>query len=84
MKILVTLKDPDTMHDAVDDAVKRLYKPDGVSADEWADIRESRAQSVKDAITETFMEYSEYLNVSFEVDDDGTVTAKVLTRAEAR
>lgn len=73
MKVRVTLKDPDTMHDAVDDAVKRLPKPDGVDADEWASIREERADKVKSHISSQWMEYGEYLVVDFDT-DAGTAT----------
>lgn len=68
MKIRVTLKDPDTMHDAVDDALKDAEKPDGVSAEEWDDIREARAEKFKGDITTRWMRYGEYLTVEFDTD----------------
>lgn len=74
MKIRVTLKDPDTMQDAVDDAVKREKKPEGVSAAEWKDIREARAERIKSAISDRYMQYSEYLEVDFEINEDGEAT----------
>lgn len=73
MKIRVTLKDPDTMHDAVDDAVGKMPPPDGVESEEWDRIRESRAEKVKEAISAKWMEYSEYLTVEFDT-DAGTAT----------
>jgi hypothetical protein len=75
VRIVIQLKDPDTMQDAVDDAVKRLDKPEGVSAEEWADIREERAALIKSEIASRWMEYGEYLK--FEVDTEAW-TAKVL------
>jgi hypothetical protein len=71
MKIRVTLKDPDMMHDAVDDAVKREPKPDGISKAEWADICEARAERIKASISNKWMDYGEYLVVDFEVDEYG-------------
>jgi hypothetical protein len=75
MKVRVTLKDPDTMPDAVDDAVKQLEKPDGVDAEEWEDIRAGRAEAAKEIISDHWMEYSEYLVVEF---DTEALTATVL------
>ena len=69
MKIQVTLKDPDTMHDAVDEAVKRLPAPVGIDPQEWASILETRADRIKASITHSWMEYSEYLVVEFDIDD---------------
>lgn len=68
MKVRITLKDPDTMHDAVDEAAKRLEKPDGIDADEWAHICEQRADKAKGIIAERWMPYSEYLVVEFDTE----------------
>jgi len=73
MKIRVTLKDPDTMQDSVDEAVKRLPKPAEVDKEEWADIRDARADKIKSAITNRWMRYGEYLDVEFDT-DAGTAT----------
>lgn len=79
MKIRVTLKDPDTMHDAVDEAFEKLAKPEGVDAEEWADIREARAAKAKEDISNRWMEYGEYLEVEFDLD---AKTATVLSTAK--
>ena len=73
MKIQVTLKDPDTMHDAVDDAVNELERPDAISPAEWVGVCEDRAEKAKAAITKRWMRYGEYLTVEFDL-DDGTAT----------
>lgn len=75
MKIRVTLKDPDTMHDAVDEAAKKLPKPDGISAKEWKQICEERADEAKAIISRHWMEYGEYLAVDFDTD---ALTATVI------
>jgi hypothetical protein len=77
MKIRMKFKDPDTMHDAVDEAFRRQKPPDGISADEWAGIREQRADDAKAEISRRWMEYSEYLDVEFDLDAN---TAVVLPR----
>lgn len=73
MKVRVTLKDPDTMHDAVVDAAKRLKKPDDVSDDEWESIRIGRAAAANAFISSRWMEYGEYLVVDFDT-EAGTAT----------
>ena len=73
MKVRVTLKDPDTMHDAVEAEMKRQPKPDGISDAEWFSIRENRAEDVRACISRTWMEYGEYLTVEFDT-DAGTAT----------
>jgi hypothetical protein len=73
MKIRVTLKDPDTMLDSVDEAVKRLPKPADVSASEWAYIREQRGLEAKEHISDRWMRYGEYLDVEFDT-EAGTAT----------
>lgn len=78
VKIRVTLKDPDTMHDAVDEAAKRWPQPDGISAAEWALIRDARADEIKGAITHDWMKYGEYLEVDFTVNADGKTSAIVV------
>lgn len=79
MKVRVTLKDPDTMPDAVDDAAKRLKKPDGITSSEWATLREQRAEEAKSIISEHWMDYAEYLEVEFDTD---ALTAKVIERGK--
>lgn len=73
MKIRVTLKDPDTMPDAVQDAVKRLPKPDGLTDREWAIVREERGSEANEHISSKWMDYGEYLTVEFDT-EAGTAT----------
>lgn len=68
MKIRVTLKDPDTMHEAVEDALERMPCPEGVEADEWDHMRETRGEKIKADISTRWMEYGEYLVVEFDTD----------------
>lgn len=75
MKIRVTLKDPDSMPDAVCDAFAASAQPSGISKEEWAVIRQERALAAQHAITQQWMPYSEYLAVEF---DTETGTATVL------
>lgn len=88
MVIRVTLKDPDTMHDAVDAAMADQPVPEGVHPDEWDVIREERASQIKRAISAKFMEWGEYLIVDFSVTIDGKATeaiwAKVVPYRDAK
>lgn len=76
MKVRVTLKDPNTMQDAVDAAVVKLPRPEGVEQDEWEDICEDRAAKAKATISSAWMRYGEYLDVEFDTD---AMTATVVT-----
>jgi hypothetical protein len=79
VKILITLKDPDSMPDAVTEAFKRLPKPDGVSQDEWNLIWPSRRDAVDDEITRLYMAYSEYIYLEYDTD---TKLMRVVPREE--
>jgi len=68
MKIRVTLKDPDTMPDSVQEAFSRAPYPDGLSEVEWEQIRGDRAAAVQSDITSRWMPYAEYLVVEFDTD----------------
>ena len=75
MKIRVTLKDPDTMHDAVVDAVLKHTKDtvSGVSAQEIRAIATERHCEVRSDITDKWMPDGEYLTVEFDT-EAGTAT----------
>lgn len=78
MKIRVTLKDPDTMPDAVVDAVHADVKTiSGLSNDERQALAVSRHCEIQSEITSRWMEYGEYLTVEF---DTEAWTATVLPR----
>ena len=74
MKIKVTMKDPDTMHDAVQDAVKEEVKAMGLPEDESESLIELRTNKVGEKMAKWF-EYGEYLTVEFDTD---AMTATVL------
>ena len=65
MKIKITFKDPDAVTDAIDDAFKRLPKPEGVSDQEWADIKEKRRQDIS---LLPFLEWHEYCTVEIDTE----------------
>lgn len=74
MKIKVTMKDPDTMHDAVQEAVQIEVEAMGLSDDEAERIIELRADKIREKMAKWF-EYGEYLEVEFDTD---AMTATVL------
>ena len=74
MKIKVTMKDPDTMIDAVQEAVERDVRAMGLPDDEAESLIEMRAEKEREKLGKWF-EYSEYLAVEFDTD---AMTATVL------
>ena len=80
MKIRITMKDPDTMIETVDEAVKEdVAKLGLLSKDEAEAIIEMRAEAERDKLSAWFR-YSEYLTVEC---DTEAMTARVLTVQEA-
>ncbi len=76
MKIRVSLKNPDSMHDAVSDAVREdTQSIAGISEAERVGISRDRADEIQGDITKRWMPYGEYLLVEF---DTETWTATVL------
>lgn len=67
MKFRVTMKDPDTLYDAVTDAVADDVKKLGLSEDEAEVIEEKRRDAVNDLASKWF-EYGEYLTVEIDTD----------------
>lgn len=74
MKIKVTMKDPDTMYDAVQNAVIQELVAIGMPNDEFERMVELRSEKLRAKMRKWF-EYGEYLTVEF---DTETMTATVL------
>lgn len=66
MKFQVTMKDPDTLYDAIEDAIKKLYI-EGLDADELEEVKERRKNSVREICSQWF-KYGEYLTVEIDTD----------------
>lgn len=66
MKIRITLKDPDSLLDAVTEAVDNL-KIEGVDEDEMESVREKRVEKIMDLAGDWF-EYSEYVTLELDTD----------------
>jgi hypothetical protein len=73
----VTMKDPDTLHDAVVDAVRDIPLND-LDAEEAEFVREKRAEKIEDLCGRWF-EYGEYLTVEI---DTKAGTAIVIERGK--
>ena len=68
MKIKVTMKDPDTLHDAVADAVRdEVAGLAGLSKDEREAVEEKRREAAMKAASQWFR-YSEYLTVEIDTE----------------
>lgn len=78
MKIRIQMKDPDTMHDAVADAIREQLRASGLPKDEQQALYEVRSDKIR-GICAKWFRYSEYLTV--EVDTDAE-TCTVLTADE--
>jgi len=77
VKIKVTMKDPDTMYDAVQDAVKAEVQAMGLPEDEAESLIALRTAKEHTKMDKWF-EYGEYLTVEF---DTEAMTAAVIERA---
>lgn len=67
MKFQVTMKDPDTLHDAIKDAVKKSLSDLGLEEDELEPLIERRHEKVYDLCSKWFR-YGEYLTVEIDTD----------------
>lgn len=76
MKIKVTIKDPDVLGEAIEEAVEREVKAMNLPDDEAELIIEARMDKVSKAMNK-WWEYSEYLTVEFDMD---AMTANVVQR----
>lgn len=77
MKFRVTMKDPDTLHDAIREAVGAGSDLAGLPLDERRALVEIRVGKVNELCGEWF-EYSEYITV--EIDTDAKTCIVVPTR----
>jgi len=66
MKFKVTMKDPDTLYDAINDAVDDL-KIEGLSNEELEAIKEPRKEAIRELCSQWF-EYGEYLTVEIDTE----------------
>lgn len=68
MKFKVTMKDPDTLHDAIRDAVaENVGSMEGLDNEEKAEIATIRREKVAELCSKWF-KYSEYLTVEIDTD----------------
>lgn len=78
MKFRVTMKDPDTLDDSVNEACMREL-PEGLDEEERHDLAESRSEKVR-KLCRRWFSYGEYLTV--EIDTDAQ-TCVVVPQREA-
>lgn len=75
MKFKVTMKDPDTLYDAIDEAVRDdIAKIAGLTDADREELAETRTDAVRE-VTRKWFQYGEYLSVEI---DTETGTAIVL------
>lgn len=79
MKFMVQMKDPDTLNDAIGDAVREeVEKIGALDKDEQEAVIIERGDKVRKVCAKWF-EYSEYLRVEIDT-DAGTCTVLPVTR----
>ena len=77
-KIRVTMKDPDSLYDAVQEHVEEELKNSGLPEDEQEILQEARQEKYNE-IAGKFFEYGEYLTVEI---DTETQEARVVSASE--
>lgn len=72
MKFKVQMKDPDTLHDAISDAVDEDVAAMKLDKDEQELLAETRKQKVH-ALCDRWFQYGEYLTVEIDTDKETCV-----------
>lgn len=72
-KLRITLKDPDGVHDAIEDFISKT-RPDRLSDDEWYDIKDIRREGLN---LKPWVEYQEYVTIEIDLE---AKTAVVVAR----
>jgi hypothetical protein len=68
MKFDVTMKDPDTLHDAIREAVEKQIKEAGITdEDEIEVLADARHKKISE-LCSTWFQYGEYLTVEIDTD----------------
>lgn len=67
MKFTVTMKDPDTLTDAIEEAVREEVEAMGLPEDEAEALMEARADKVG-RLCDRWFEYGEYLQVEIDTE----------------
>lgn len=76
MKFRVTMKDPDTLHDAISEAIAaEIAKNETLDDDEKESIAESRREKLNEMCGQWF-KYSEYLTVEIDTTAKTCVVVK--------
>lgn len=75
MKFNVSFKDPDTLHDAIDEAVRAEVAVMGLPEDEAEELIEIRREKVAKAVGKWFA-YSEYVDLEVDTDADAVTVLK--------
>lgn len=79
MKFIVQMKDPDTLHDAIADAVKTELEAEGIKdPDEVEALQDVRANKAS-RIASKWFKYSEYLAVEIDTTAE-TITVLLASR----
>lgn len=67
MKFKVMMKDPDTLYDAIDDAVRNIILSPGLDAEEQDLVRKKRNDEIR-SLCQSWFDYGEYLTVEIDTE----------------
>jgi hypothetical protein len=72
MKFIVSMKDPDTLHDAITEAVESPdYDPkafDGLDDDEIEEVKQKRIEKISKLCCDRWFKWGEYLRVEIDTE----------------
>ena len=69
MKFIVQMKDPDVLHDAIDEAVtEEVEKMEGLDPDERQAVIDTRKEKINELCCSKWFEYGEYLRVEIDTE----------------
>ena len=74
MRIEVTMKDPDTLYDSINEAVDDL-KIDGISETELEAVKEKRKEEIRELCGKWF-EYGEYVTLIIDTEKETCIVAQ--------
>ena len=77
MKIQITIKKPDVVIDAIDEALEDMTM-EGLSDEELVEIKEKRKEEYLE-LADKFFEYGEYLTVELDTEKETCVVVPVKT-----
>ena len=79
MKIHITFKDPDTLHQCIEDGVRENMEvlKDALGVDEFEAAVQKRVEKVTELCTTSWFEWGEYLSVEVDTDENSARVMRI-------